>query len=316
MVVERYLGLSKQAAFGTFAALTEYIDLQTESLKEENLHDVPETMRGYDPYHFLTLGYKASGSWEFQPTPENVGLILLGILGAPSTVGAADPYTHTYKSANDPLYLSAGVGTLITAGEKKLTGVAITKLDIEMVAGEVAGMKADFIAQKGEQNALGSPSYDTDAPFMFQNADLDVGGGSIKAFVSAAKVSIERAIADDEYTLGDRLLKYAFPGAVKVAYEVDLYFEALTEWKRFYDGTTGVAPASSVVAPFAVDLELVGDDATSKLNLQSDAVAWTVHENNLDRRSRTMEKVEGVAVYHATKACALQADLLNSVALY
>lgn len=311
----RYFGLEKQAVYETYVAVTEYIDIISEELKEENQMILPETGAGYDPRIGLPGGFKASGSLEWYPTPENLGLPLVGMLGAPSTAGVGDPYTHTFLSSEDPLYLSGEVGTLVAVGAKKLTGMACTKMEIEVEAGELAVAKLDFFVKKSEQVALGTPTFPTDPPFQYHKADLDAGGGSIKAFVSACKLAIERSFPDDEYSLGDRLLTYAFPEALKISGEVDLYFEALTEWKRFYDGTTGTAPGA-VVAPFVVDLELLGVDATSKVNFEMGDVFWNTHEANLDRRSRTMEKVEFVAMYDVTNAAALKVDLMNSIATY
>jgi len=315
MATERYCGVAKEAAYGTLVAAADWMDLISGGAKEENQFDLLETGQGWDPYHAMLRGYKCDGSLEGYLCTETIGHILVGILGDCADAGAGDPYTHTFLSSNDPDYLSLYIGDVVAAGEQKVTSAAIKKLVIECVAGEVVTWSADFFAQKCEQSALQNPVFDTLDPIVFHEGDLQVGGGSIKTTVGAVKLTIERGFADDEYSLGSRLLRSAWGGPVKVTWEADIYFDTLAEWQRFYNGAAGTAPATSYT-PFVVDLDLVRTAVTDALNISCDKTVWDVREANIDRRSRTMEKITGRSYYDSGLGAALQALLYNAIASY
>lgn len=316
MATERYCGVAKEAAFGTAVAAADWIDLITGGAKEENQFDMLETGQGWDPYHAMLRGYKCEGSLEGYLNTETIGHILVGILGDSADAGAGDPWNHTFLSSNDPDPLTLYIGDVVAAGEQKVTSAMVKKLEIECVAGEVVTWSADFFAQKCEQSVLQAPVFDTLNPIVYHEADLQVGGGSVKTTVGAVKLSIERGLADDEYSLGSRLLRSAWGGPVKVTWEADFYFDALTEWKRFYDGAVATSPAANAYTPFIVDLNLIRTAVTDALMISCDKTVWDVRDATIDRRSRTMEKVTGRSYYDSTLTAALQAVLYNGIASY
>lgn len=313
--VDRYCGVAKQAAFPTLVVAADWIDLIAGGAKEENQFILPETGQGWDPFHALLGPYKCEGSLEGYLNTETFGHILTGILGADTPAGAIDPYTHTFLSSNDPEPLSLYIGDLVVAGEQKVTGAMIKKLEIECVAGELVTWSADFFGMQCEQSALQAAVFDTLDPITFYETDFQVGGGSIKTTCPAVKLTIERALADDEYSLGSRVLRSAFGGACKVTWEADIYFDALTEWQRFYNGAAGVAPGTTYT-PFIADLNLVRTAVTDALDISCDKTVWDIRDANIDRRSRTMEKITGRSYYDSGLGAALEAKLYNATATY
>jgi len=313
--IDRYCGIAKEAAYGGIVAAADWIDLISGGVKEENQFILPETGQGWDPYHGMLGAYKCEGSLEAYLNTETFGHILTGILGADTPVGAADPYTHTFKSVSDPEPLSLYIGDVVTAGEQQVTSAMIKKLEIECVAGELVTWNVDFFAQQCEQATLQASTFDTLDPITFFETDFQVGGGTIKTTVGAVKLTIERGMADDEYSLGSRVLRSAWGGPVKVTWEVDLYFDALTEWKRFYDGSTGVLPGTTYTA-FVADLNLTRLAVNDELLISCDKTVWDVRDANIDRRSRTMEKITGHSYYDETLGCALQAILYGATPTY
>ena len=313
MAGERYCGIAKQAALKTLVAASDWLDLVNFNIKEEQGFIVPETIRGYDPFHALLGSFKCSGSLEGYLCNETVGLILLSILGQSTPVGAADPYTHTFLSNKAGVPLSLYLGDLIVAGESKVTGANINKLELAMAAKEVVTFKADFFGHKSEQSALQAPVFDVQDPLIFHQCDVSQGGASIKALVEACKFSIERAVADDEYTLGSRFIEYAFQGAIKAKTELDIYFESLVEWKRFYDGAVGVTPGSTYT-PFSQILSMTYG-ASDSLVITCPKTVYNIRDAKVDKRSRTMEKVEALHYFDATQTSAIKAELKNAIAV-
>jgi len=313
--VDRYCGVAMQAAFGNLVAAADWIDLIRGGVKEHNQFNLPETGQGWDPFHGMLGAYKCEGSLEGYLNTETIGHILVGILGDAADAGVGDPWNHTFLSSNDPDPISLYIGDLVAAGEQKVTGAMINKLEIECVAGEIVTWKADFIGKQCEQSALQAAVFDTLDPITFYETDFQVGGGTIKTTCGAVKLVIERAIADDEYSLGSRTLRSAWGGPVKVTWEADIYFDALTEWQRFYNGAAGTAPATSYT-PFIADLNLTRTAVTDELLISCDKTVWDVRDANVDRRSRTMEKITGRSYYDDTLTAALQAILYNATATY
>ena len=315
MANERYLGLEKEAAYGSILAASDWADIISGGFKEDNQFQIPETGRGYDQFHAMLGGYKADGKAEGYLSTETIGLILESILGTSTPAGAADPYTHTFLSNLPGNPLSMYIGDLVVAGEQKVTSAICTKFELECVAGEIVTWSADFFAKQVEQSALQAPSFDTLDPIVFHEGDLKVGGGSISAYANAVKLTIERDAPADGYGLNDRMLVRPYFGSVKVSWEMDLYFDRLDDWKRFYDGNVGTAPGTTYT-PFVTDLDLIRTAVTDALMIECDKTVYTTREANVDRRSRTMEKVEGRSIHDVTNTAALKATLYNAIATY
>jgi len=315
MANERYCGIAKEATWGTAVGATDWMDIISGGFDEDNQFQIEETGRGYDQFHALLGNYKAEGSLEAQLNTETMGLILLSLLGAPTSGGGGDPYNHVFLSNNPGNPISLYIGDLVAAGEQKVTSALVKKLVIECVAGEVVHWNADLLAQKVEQSALQSPTFDTLDPIVFHEGDLQVGGGSIKTQTHAVKLTVERAVPDDGYSIGNRLMQKPWYGAVKVSWEMDLYFDELTAWKRFYDGSTGTSPGTSYT-PFVTDLNLIRTAVTDALMVECDKTVFDVRNAKVDRRSRTIEKLTGRSYYDATNTAALKATLYNGIVSY
>lgn len=316
MANERYCGIEKESAYGDILPASDWIDIISGGFKEDNQFQIPETGRGYDQFHAMLGGYKADGKLEGYLSTETIGIILESILGTSTPGGSSDPWNHTYLSNKPGNPISLYIGDLVVAGEQKVTSAICKKFELECVAGEIVTWSADFFAKQVEQGALQAPSFDTLDPIVFHETDLKVGaGGSIAAYANAVKLTIERDAPDDGYGLADRMLVRPWYGSVKVSWEMDLYFDRLDDWKRFYDGSTGTSP-STTYTPFLVDLDLIRQAVTDALMIECDQTVFNTREANVDRRSRTMEKVEGRSIYDATNTSALKAMLYNGVESY
>ncbi len=176
-----------------------------------------------------------SGPFKVELAPQDVGFYLRHILGAPVTVGASAPYTHTFRPSTLP------VGLLV---EKNWVTAGITSKVEHFLGGKVAEATFDF-PQEGaatlSMTIQGSKYTIAAAPLDATLADPghtgwfapDVSiniGGSACLIAKSASIKISNNLQTDRYALGTGGLRVDMPegfadvsGSVNVIVDTTLF---------------------------------------------------------------------------------------------
>ena len=313
----RYLGLGKESVYGTAVAVSKYVPYTDESITEDNSFLYAETVESRSVVKARLGAYKVGGGINLYTEPENCGFLLYSALGALSTTGPADTsaYTHTFTPGTSMLGMTAFVGSDVTAGALKITSALTKSLEIKCVTGEFVSMAVDMVGQKGEQVALASPSFSALDPFVFHEGSVEIATVA-DTNVEAMTVKIENDIYDDDYSLGSRFRRRGGVGGLKVSGTMDLNFGSLTEWKQFYDGSTGTAPVANTYSELQLELiitgALISGSSYYKLHCTMPKCVFDTHSANVNQNKRTIENLSWTALGSAP----ISIDLVNEVTSY
>ena len=323
MAWSRYVGIGVESVYGTPVAYTKYAPLINHSPSQNN--NVIEADSGESQYIIKDrLGrYSTEGTFELYIEPENIGLLLKTILPT-ATVADQSGTTklHTFKPSltTYPIY-TAGFGTDVTAGEHKVTSAVTTKLNIKATADQLHTALFSYVGQKDGAVALSTPTFSTPEPFAFHESPVEIATAA-DANIEAISIDIEKDRFMNTPTLGTRFQTRAGnTGRFKVSLSVDLAFESLTQWKRFYDGTTGVAPDTQTYTRHAIELLTTGvgtGDTTDKykFNVIVPAVTFDTRKCSPSKADRTLENVTFKGIYNVAQTSPVYIELQNQVASY
>lgn len=159
------------------------------------------------------------------------GFWLKGLLGAPTTTGASDPYTHTYKvGASIPSMVIEKMFTNISQYEK-FNGCKINSMKLGF------GGDGELVATldiMGAKQTLSGTTYDStptaitlDRVSNFQAALKE--GGSAISIVTAGEINFENGLDGGLYCVGGSGQRGDIPeGFVKVSGSITALFQDLT----------------------------------------------------------------------------------------
>ncbi len=321
-MVSRFVGLGKEASYAEDVALTEFISAIDEGFGEDNQYIAEEEM-GQRGLNKPQLGaFKAPGGFKFYGEPENIGLFLLGLFGEVATTpgAAASEYIHTYKPSATPQYLTVGIGTGVTAGQKTYPGFATKKGKFSLAPNNKLLVEAEGFPKTLNLDALASPSYSALDPFVFHQGSVEIATVA-DTNVQAMVIEVENMWKEDEYTIGSRLLRKATMQGVKVSGTMDLLFDDLTQFELFLGKAAQTAPLEGE-APTKQQLELLIETAvvidtvdTYKLNFIMKECLYKTSKANINKQERTIQNLEWEA-YNPASGDQIEAILYNGVASY
>jgi len=312
------MALGKESAFSTAVAYTKYVDIYKDGVTADRQIMYLDTVESRNTHKQAVGTYKVGGPIDFPIAPENCGFILLGSLGAVSSsvVNAVDK--HTFTPADTITTFTLGLGGDVAAGENKLTSAFIKKLSIKAAVNEFVSGTIDVIAETSEQAAIATPTFSALTPFSFTEGDITIGGVS-DTNVEAIQIDIENNVYEDGYSIGSQFLRRAQWGGLKVSGTMDLNFGSITQWKKFYDGSTGTSPATPV-APFALNASFTGPIISGsdayQFNVLMGSVIFDTRSGNQDKQSRMHENISWTAIYNVSASRTIAIELQNEIAAY
>lgn len=241
---KRYIGIKKEAVFGTAETAPTYV-LDAESIELDPTGDaaiVYEGASGLDNLAKATR-YESGGSFSIPVDSESVGALMYFALGKDGYTksGTAPAITHLFKPAQAPLMdsFTAFVGKDLF--EHKFAGCVIGGITLELSDGFLTA-SVDVIGGKdanGSMPAGGRPLTNVSAKrYVGHDVNFTIGGTAGSARVESFSITIETG-AENGFAIGSRFPARAFRGSLNVEAEVTLGFYDLAELERFWGGTTG-----------------------------------------------------------------------------
>lgn len=315
-------GLSRQTAQGTPAPAATYaFGVGGGSIFKLELveAEIPLTWSNTDVQGFDRKGVKPVQDISTVATPNLIGLLLLGALGADSVVGSAAPYTHTLTPAPTLPYLTA-FGTLGLADFAQITDTKVSSLEMSWEAAGCVAVKANlsgitpaFLAAQyteTNQELLGSVGFFTAGGGVFNVEGLGatVTGGNVKIDNKIDQPAVAATVLPADVIEGERHITWSLkilPSNTALFREV--YFGA------------GTAGALAGIVPFphlgAISTQFKGPNATT-LTIASSSVRFMVEfpESNPSGGAAELT-LAGTSVMPVTGP-SVTATLLNAVATY
>ena len=317
----RGIGVGKESTYGEDVALTEFISAIDENMSYDNqiISDIEMGARGMAKP--MLGAFKAAGGFKFFGEPENFGLLLLGLFGSVgSVVGAAGEYTHTFTPADSATYLTMGVITGFTAGQRTHPGYAVKKMKFTMAPNEKLLVEVDGFAKTLNIDALAAPSFSTLDPFVFHQGDAKIATSS-NADIQAMTIEIENEFKEDEYTIGSRLLRKATMQGLKVTGTMDILFDSLDELELFLGKAAQTAPLEGEPATKQqIDLDIdtlitISTVQTYQFNLELKECLYKTEKANVIKQERLIQNVE-FECYAPSTGDQVTAILENAVVSY
>lgn len=239
-----HLGISAQQSFSTATASWEYLPFISESLVTDKEILTEEGMVGRFAENDFHEGMeRTAGDMVFEPDPVNIGHLLKGVFGSAvsSTTGAMSGsyYEHEFipttddfdaKSALPPytLQMYRDVGSAF-----QYTDTVFNTFNLEIAAGTIQRMTVGMLSRTMSTMAKTSPSYVTDAPYLWNQTSISIAG-SANTIMENISISFENQVEGVPYLDSTkRIGKWKRTGAQLVRISGTMDFEDQTEFNNF-----------------------------------------------------------------------------------
>lgn len=288
----RYLGLGKEASFGSAAALSKYIAIVSEDIQLQKERIIQEDVSSRQRSKWRPGTERVGGGWRWNIHYENIGEILLGLLGQvatsqPDSVNAPNTYQHIFSPSDSIPTWTVEVG-LDEVTAKQAVGVAIEGVSLRLSPNELFQGEVDIIGKTLSLKALSTPSFPTLDPIAFYDvSSIQVGG--VAANLIEAEINIANNIVDDAFVLGSRQLDRIELGYIEVAGSFSLAFDSTSEMDKFLSDTES---SLQILMQGAVI------EATYNYKLQIDIprIVYSEAQASIDRRERIIQNINFVAL--------------------
>jgi hypothetical protein len=190
-----------------------------------------------------------------------IATLLEGVLGAPTTVGAASPYVHTFKAGGALLSYVIELGYVDIAQYFKYNGCKFSKMSLSTTP---EGYQKVSFGVVGVKETIGVVTFDPavtnlgKTSFTGFNASIKEGGVVI-ADVSKLDLSIENNLDTSSYVIGGAGTRGSLnEGAVKVSGSIDVLFKNTTLLTK---AISGVESSLEVVYSIGDGLGTIGNES-------------------------------------------------------
>lgn len=216
-------------------------------------------------------GYEGSFSLEFFPTGAAKWWKL--VMGSVADAGAG-PYTHTYAEANTiPSFSMENGIDLSTDSVMTLLGCKINTLTISAAVNEMVKAKADCLyANETEGTTLSSQVNDTEEPFVFSEATLEVPSSTVLDRVQSFELTINNN-PEGVRGLGSRYFSTAPVKNRVYDFKLRMTYESAVQLERFYGAATG--PNATVAATASLVFKFTNGDTSPATDERKHVVTLT-----------------------------------------
>nr|AUG44379.1 hypothetical protein [uncultured bacterium] len=246
-----------------------------------------------------------------------IGQILLGVLGSVATVGAASPYTHTFKIGDTiPSFLiEKGFPTL--AKFFKYNGIKFGKLSFDVTS---KGFQKLSLSVNGAKETIGATSFDATATDLGKTsfdgrsiATIEEGGVAIATISKITGLTIDNGLDldEDNFVLGGNGERDAIPeGYTKVSGTVTALFKDVALYTKAINDTE-----SSLRVVYSIG-DGLGTAGNESLEIKIPELTFAPKTPGINGPKGLKVELPFVAYYdNAAEASAIQIILKNTQAI-
>lgn len=242
------LGIEEETTYGTAVTVTRFYEFNSESMKQDIERMQSSGLRAgtrvqrSDRWEAGVID--VSGSVEMELHAKSMGVWFDHMLdGTPDTANPeGTTQTHTYEPGDLPAGgLTLQVGKPGTAGVVHpftYTGIRVVDWELSAAVGEIGKLALTLVGQAETDGiALASASYPaSDHLLTFAGATLSIGGAAVN--VRSASLKGTNGLKTDRRALGTQaIIEPSETQMREYGGTLDAYFEDLTAYSRFVDGT-------------------------------------------------------------------------------
>jgi hypothetical protein len=294
----RFVGIGKESAYGTQVALTDYINALDESYSIDNSVDAEIVMGTRYKDRPAPGPVKVKGGFKCYADQESIGRILHALMGSASdTISAPEGsvYLHTMVPSQTSQPLTLAVGGDVTAGQKSMPGSIVKKLKVTIAPKGKVLCEVETVGKTMMIDSLATPTFSTKKTYHNVHALCKIGGATI-ARIKGMTMEIENNVTEDDFVHGSRTLYSCNFQELTVKGTIDLFFDAIDQWKMFMGNSTALSPGV-YLTPQAISIELISDEKAGAtqyyfLKFQVVEAIFRTHKANINKRDRTIENIE------------------------
>lgn len=216
---DRYVSIEKETTYGTDpASAAVFGEVDDETLK--HIYDtlVREDMSRYAAQKVVRGKEYCEGSLNLvMMTDDFTSNLIRGIFATDTVTGSGVPYTHTLEegnSAGGQTYPSYSLHVGRTGKDHTFTGMTVNRMSASASVGEFTSMSFDLQGKsEAATGTLSAPTYPTNDPCFFANADVFFNSNATKADSVKSmdfEISVDRDL-DSGFSLGNLSLTQAPP---------------------------------------------------------------------------------------------------------
>lgn len=312
MSFTRYLGIAKEATFGT-EVTSGFTYVDAESAEIEATGDsiiIYEGMGGLD--YTMTAGrYSLEGSFTLPVDDKSIGHIFRGVLGGYTKTGTAPRITHQFSADRtkvDTYTIQVGKDIM----EHIYIGVGFTAVTLELEDGLLVA-SVDVIGQKDKKGSSYPSKSLSDLTrgnvFSSKDVTIALGSSNESGKIQAMSLTIENGM-EPFFGFGSRFPSKHIKGSFLVEGEFTLAFESTAQLEKFWGGATG--PIVGTPSAFNVAIN-VGPD----LDIVIPRAIYTQVQQPVSGRDRIEQTVTLRGLVDASSGTGpVEVTLLNDVASY
>ncbi len=313
MAEVRYLGIGKEASFGSPATPTRYLDPKAIAISTEKAARKRRGVATRWPTAFSPGKVVVRGSFDYIADPETIGDILLMLLGKvtttqPDATNAPNTYQHVFEPVEvnqvPPSY-TLEIGSDITA--RRVVGAIAASLTLELPKDDFVGGSVEILAKQEDSAALSTPTWPQPRPWTDDDASIDIGGAA--AELEALTLEVNNNPSEDHHVIGSRFLPRHELGELEIRGSMDIRFSNRTHLDRFLNDQET-----------SLKITLTGDpiEATynHKLEIWLPRIIYDAWSGEVNPSERLVQGIDFVAIKPATADPIIKATLVNKVSAY
>lgn len=240
------VGMAQETAYGTAVTPSDFVEFNSESLKEDRQKMPIEAINATASLKKLvSLGSSVTGDVVFPVNPDDViGMVLKAFMGkAPvsAQIGTSIAYNHTFIGAND--FLADGVeGCGLTVQVNRdvnaidYTGCLPNTIKLDITPNGLLICTASLIGQSSAINGSPtSPTFSTLSPFIFSQGSMTKAGAPIE--VISASITMSNRCKADNYLLGQSKIKRPSHGGRLISGQITIFCENDDDYDDFLANT-------------------------------------------------------------------------------
>lgn len=317
-----HIGIGKEATWGTAVAPSDYIKFNSEGLTEEIEQLVVESLDGIlDEGASFEGMHTVAGDISFDVYPNTVGHFLRSAFGAPVTtqpdaINNPTVYQHVFTPIQANFSEVSALPPYTVEIHRdfeqafQYSGVVVNDLTLNFgTDNKIMQGTAAVIAKAMALVAKTVPSFDTSAPFLWNQATISISGVD-NTDVQTLQFGVTNSLEGKSTLNGTREIsrisrsgKRSFP----VSFTFDL--KDLSEFNRF-----------RLQSEVAAKIELVGAQISGtynhRLTIDIPKLRYTAFPINAGGAEAITASVEGVAKYDPASAHAMKITLVNTKSSY
>lgn len=244
--VRSFIGIAKEVTKGTPVAPTDYLLVQADSLKPEDVIDplYDKGLRGslVDSYNYIQGRTRSTFDFSSSAFPDGIGYALTGLLGSCATTGASAPYTHTISLKNnlaaaaDAQPISYTLTDFYAAAVRAYPGIQFTDFTLKFNADGLLEYDAKTTGWASQSASTPTPSFSTVLPTPVWAGTVSIGGTTVSNAVEG-EISMKRPVTP-VYGISNTQNPYSvFVGALETEGKFTFAMEDNTELTRFLTNT-------------------------------------------------------------------------------